>query len=346
LITTQAEVWFQSHFPDFQTLVFHPACGDYLQVPTLALRTCVKWLDSVRMERLINRHSFDVFFSPNHWPIYSHLALRCKQVMVVHDLKELKIWKHDSVAGAVQALCQAKKRRRQFVGSDAIVACSKFTKQDLLTFYPELAPERIHVVYNCVPLAEAAVCPPDFRAQHPYILYVNTLLRYKNVATLVRAFIRLKDHLPHDLVVVGRDTDYWTEEVYPLIVAAGVERRVIRLTGLSDESLRYLYEHAHLFVTPSLREGFGYTPVEAAMCQCPVISTLQESLPDVLTDWVHYYGPALDEGALADKIQDVLAHYPSPEERQATAEHFRRLYAPEAQERAIHQLLTAVAAER
>jgi glycosyltransferase involved in cell wall biosynthesis len=237
---------------------------------------------------------------------------------------------------------KARKRRRQFVGSDALVACSKFTKQDLLTFYPELQAEKIHVVYNCVPMAAASVCPTGFSAQRPYILFVNTLQRYKNVATLVRAFVRLKDRIGEDLVVVGKQTDYWQQEVYPLIVAAGMEQRVRRLEGLSDEELRYLYERAALFVTPSLREGFGYTPVEAAIYQCPVVSTIQESLPDVLGERVSYYYPAVDEQALADKMAAVLAHRPTPEQLADTAAYFQKKYAPEIQERAIHEILTGL----
>jgi glycosyltransferase involved in cell wall biosynthesis len=342
LIVDSAREFFRRNLPDFAVLVFRPTFHDYLRVPTLALRACVKWLDSVRMERLINPCHFDVYFSPNHWPIYGHLALNCKQAMVVHDLKELKIWRHDHWVSAVQSLFQSCKRRRQFMGNEALVACSKFTKQDLLTFYPEMSAEKIHVVYNCVPVAAASVCPTGFSAPRPYILFVNTLQRYKNVATLVRAFILLKERIGADLVVVGKPTDYWQQEVYPLIVAAGIEQRVQRLTGLSDEELRYLYEHAALFVTPSLREGFGYTPVEAAIYHCPVVSTIQESLPDVLGERVSYYYPAVDEQALADKIAAVLAHRPSPEQLADTAAYFQKIYAPEVQERAIHEILTGL----
>ncbi len=338
LIVNHAQEFFESNFADFKTLLFHPICREYIHVPTLPLRTCAKFIDSVRLEKVINRGHYDVFFSPNHWPIYGHLALNCKQVMVVHDLKELRIWKHDSIAESVQAMFKARKRKRQFDSCNTIIACSKFTKQDLLTTFPDMTPEKIQVVYNCVPLAHTSICPQNFN-ENQYILYVNTLQQYKNLATLVRAFILIKDKIKNNLVVVGKESDYWKEVVYPMIVAAGIEQRVIRIAGLSDEELRYVYEHSALFVTTSLCEGFGYTPIEAAIYKCPVISTIQDSLPDVTEGLVNYYYPALDENALADKMIEVFAHYPSTEKLGTISEHFKEIYAPQIQEHAIHQIL-------
>jgi glycosyltransferase involved in cell wall biosynthesis len=92
-------------------------------------------------------------------------------------------------------------------------------------------------------------------------------------------------------------------------------------------------------VTTSLCEGFGYTPIEAAIYKCPVISTIQDSLPDVTEGLVNYYYPALDENALADKMIEVFAHYPSTETLEAISEHFKEIYAPQIQEHAIHQIL-------
>jgi glycosyltransferase involved in cell wall biosynthesis len=261
--------------------------------------------------------------------------------MVVHDLKELKIWPHDSIYASLQAMLKAKKRKRQFDSCDAITACSKFTKQDLLTTYPDMSPEKIHVVYNSVTLAGTSVCPQNFK-EDQYLLYVNTLQPYKNVVTLVRAFILLKDQMKNNLVVVGKESDYWKEEVYPLIVAAGIENRVIRISGLGEEELRYVYEHSALFVTTSLCEGFGYTPIEAALYKCPVISTIQDSLPDVTEGLVNYYYPALDELALAEKIASVFSNYPSKEQLSALSEHYKEIYAPSNQERSIRKILETV----
>lgn len=52
---------------------------------------------------------------------------------------------------------------------------------------------------------------------------------------------------------------------------------------LSDEeNSPFCNRSADVFISPSLYEGFGYTPVEAAMCGTPVICTRETALPKLL----------------------------------------------------------------
>lgn len=83
------------------------------------------------------------------------------------------------------------------------------------------------------------------------------------------------------------------------------------MQNLSEEALKYLYEHAQLFISPSLREGFGYTPIEAAICKCPVICSRCEALPDTTQNKLIYYHPPQDTKALGDTIMHTLQNPPS-----------------------------------
>ena len=60
-----------------------------------------------------------------------------------------------------------------------------------------------------------------------------------------------------------------------------------------------------------MQEGFGRTPVEAALCEVPVISTKETSLPEATMNMVYYYEPPTDENALASRILDVLQNKPT-----------------------------------
>ena len=53
---------------------------------------------------------------------------------------------------------------------------------------------------------------------------------------------------------------------------------------MDDPSLPDLYRAATAFVYPSLFEGFGFPPVEAMACGCPVISSARGSLSDVIAN--------------------------------------------------------------
>jgi glycosyltransferase involved in cell wall biosynthesis len=67
---------------------------------------------------------------------------------------------------------------------------------------------------------------------------------------------------------------------------------------------------ARLFITTSLCEGFGYTPVEAALSGTEVISTMCGSLPEVTMNLVNYYYPATDYKELVKKIIELLQKEP------------------------------------
>ena len=56
----------------------------------------------------------------------------------------------------------------------------------------------------------------------------------------------------------------------------------IRFVGrVSDGELKALYEHARLFLFPSLTEGFGFPVLEAMSCGCPVIASDAGAITEV-----------------------------------------------------------------
>jgi len=60
--------------------------------------------------------------------------------------------------------------------------------------------------------------------------------------------------------------------------------RVVFTGKLRDEEIIELYNRSEFFVFPSLYEGFGFPPLEAMACGCPVIVSNVSSLPEVVGD--------------------------------------------------------------
>lgn len=110
----------------------------------------------------------------------------------------------------------------------------------------------------------------DLGLDRPYILFVSNIEPKKDLSTLLDAYNACANDLQADLVVAGRAA--WK-------CAAVVERlrhwngagRVKWLDYVPDDVLPALYQHAKLFVMPSVCEGFGMPILEAMAAGTPVL---------------------------------------------------------------------------
>ncbi len=140
-----------------------------------------------------------------------------------------------------------------------------------------------------------------------YILDLNAYIDKKNPMTLLKAFNLIKNNIKEDLVFCGgyKDENVFAE-MLNFIKKNDLNSRVKMLFRVSDEERNWLLTHASLFVTPSLFEGFGRTPVEAAICKIPVISTKKTSLFEATMGLCNYAENAKDEKELAALIKEKL----------------------------------------
>jgi glycosyltransferase involved in cell wall biosynthesis len=129
-----------------------------------------------------------------------------------------------------------------------------------------------------------------------YLLFVGTLFPYKNLKTLTDAFLRIKNQIPHSLVIVGRKQS----SAGPL----ARDERIVYVDYVPAEDLPLFYSYADMFIYPSLREGFGIPPLEAMACGTPVISSNGGSLPEVVGDAGLLFDPGDSEvlGGLILKV--------------------------------------------
>lgn len=116
----------------------------------------------------------------------------------------------------------------------------------------------------------------------PYILCVGQISPRKNVQSVLESFSIIKDKL-HDYQLVTVGGNGWDYDIIKhKINELDISDRVHFLGYVSDQSLRYLYENATVFIYPSLFEGFGLTILEAMATGCPVITSNKTSMPEIL----------------------------------------------------------------
>ena len=191
-----------------------------------------------------------------------------------------------------------------------IIAVSQSTKNDLL-HYLEIPDKQISPIYEGVNHTIFKPSLPPNNSAYPYILFVGSEHPRKNLPTLLRAFKRLKEQPRFKnlkLVKVGKaggpESDF-RGQTMEVINSLKLNREVIFTEAVSEEDLRAYYCGAECFALPSLYEGFGFPPLEAMACGCPVIISDSSSLPEVVGEAAIKVPPYDIEG-LAEALEKVL----------------------------------------
>lgn len=164
----------------------------------------------------------------------------------------------------------------------------------------------IYTVYNGVNNFWREFRDKDSNDLKPYIVYVGNVKPHKNLISLVKAFEKVKNEIPHNLVIIGKKEGFITGDQEVIKYAEKLQDR-IKFTGFVDnETLQGYIANAQALVFPSLYEGFGLPPLEAMACGCPVIVSNVASLPEVCGDAALYVDPYSPED-IAEKIKLLLS---------------------------------------
>jgi starch synthase len=231
-------------------------------------------------------------------------------VLTTHSLEPLRAWKAEQL-GSGYAL-SSWMERTAILDADAVIAVSKGTKEDILRAYPDVNPDRIHVIYNGIDLNEyqktadtTALTKYGVDPALAYVLFVGRITRQKGVTHLVEA-IR---YLPPDTQVVlcagAPDTPEIAAEMREKVEEArALNPKVVWIEKMvtKPEAIQ-LYSNASVFCCPSVYEPFGIINLEAMACCAPVVASATGGILEVVVDGVTGYLVPFD--------QDPVTTFPS-----------------------------------
>jgi glycosyltransferase involved in cell wall biosynthesis len=171
--------------------------------------------------------------------------------------------------------------------TDHLIAISQSTKNDLCQLVV-IEESKVSVVYpfapdHFKPQSNREATISKYHLPDPFILYVGTLERRKNISNLLRAFALLKQDpsIQHSLVLVGQP-GWLYDDIFQTLDQLNIKQDVMLLGYVPDEDLPGIYSCADLFVYLSHYEGFGFPVLEAMSCGTPVLSSNASSLPEVI----------------------------------------------------------------
>ena len=262
------------------------------------------WWSERHLARAAEKDAVDVLFSPAYT---CPLTSRRPRVTAVHDLSFFA-WPDDFTA--VDGI-----RRRLLVSaavraSSAVLACSDFTRREVVRVFPDAAARVVHV-----PLAGAEDLPPAppraeararLGARGPVILTVGAILNRRRLPVLLRAVSHLRRAWPHlQLEVVGDNRTHPPLDIEALVRELALEGAV-RVSGhVSDAGLAARYAAADVAVFLSEYEGFGLPALEAMGRGVPVVASRRPSLSEIFGAGALLVEPA-DEDAVAAAIDQIL----------------------------------------
>ena len=285
-----------------------------------------RWGRLVRYPRAVRRLRRDLRPDVTHVLDHSHANLLhacdpASSVITVHDVIPML-----SVVGELDFKVKPAVRHtfprklRLIERSAAVIAISESTKRSLLRFV-DLPADRVHVVHYGVSGGFSPDGPDGERAgvlarhgvdpSRRVVLHVCTRNRYKNSPALLHMLRRL----PDDFVLLRVGAELFDDE-RALAAELGVIGRVVDAGKVfGDDRLGAYYRAADVFAFPSTFEGFGWPPLEAMACGCPIVASDAASLPEVVGDAGVLVDPH-DHDALAAAVERLAAD-PGPWRRRS-----------------------------
>ena len=252
--------------------------------------------------RKLREEMFDVVVdSMSGLPFFTPLFTRKPKVAILYHSVKGIFFKEVSFPAALVS----------YLGEQAIsmiyknvqfITISESSREELISL--GLSPSKIAIIYSGV---DSSLFSRNYeKSDYPHIIYFGRLKRYKRLDLLIRAMKTLIKEVPDAKLTIAGSGDA-ENELMALVNGLGLESSVTFSGFIDEEEKAELLGSAWVFVTPSSKEGWGITVIEANACRTPCIAYdvpgLRDSVVDGKTGLLVERG---DVRVLAEAIVKVL----------------------------------------
>jgi glycosyltransferase involved in cell wall biosynthesis len=230
----------------------------------------------------------DLFHTPSFMvPIFGKRPL----LTTIHDLNHVVLSENYSI---FHRIYYSFFLARKVCKAAAVITVSQFSRNEILRYF-NLSPEKVRVIYNGIDdhfFAGDSIGEHDtgrfiekYELPEKYILSIGNRKPHKNVYRTVEAYCAGDFRYP--LVLLS--------EFDPALLEIAERKQkkhlIYFLRYVGRQEFPLVYSRAVAFVFPSLYEGFGFPPLEAAACGVPAVVARRASLPEVMRDAAIYVNP-------------------------------------------------------
>ncbi len=224
----------------------------------------------------------------------AHLLHGVPHVISAHSLEPLRPWKAEQLGGGYAVSSWVEKTA--YLGAQAVIAVSGGMRDDILRSYPDIDPNRVHVVHNGIdtqawrrndsPEAAADVRARGIDPDRPSIVFVGRITRQKGLPYFLKAARELPKDVQLVLCAGAPDTKEIMEEVSGAVAQLQKERDgVVWIEEfLPKPELSKILSFATTFICPSVYEPLGIVNLEAMACGAAVVGTATGGIPEVIVE--------------------------------------------------------------
>jgi starch synthase len=306
-----------------------PRAGAFVHQPDPALKGANPALSTLSADLVMANAAADATVVHSHtWytGMAGHLAALLHDVphvLTAHSLEPLRPWKAEQLGGGYRVSLWVE--RTAIEAADAVIAVSSGMREDVLSVYPALDPNRVHVVKNGIDTSAWYPAPPErgesvlaelgVDPSRPTVAFVGRITRQKGVPHLIAAAHRFDPEIQLVLCAGAPDTPEIAAEVSSAVQELASARSGVFWVQefLPIAKIREILSAATAFICPSVYEPLGIVNLEAMACGTAVVASDVGGIPEVVAEGVtgalvHYDAtdPAGFEAGLAEAVNALV----------------------------------------
>jgi len=220
------------------------------------------------------------------------------------------IFHHELARPLSEIAVRLEPRIYQIYKNSKIVTCSPSTKNDLVRL--GVSGEKVSVITPGIDDSFRQFEPDGRKFGDPTIVCISRFRRYKGLSYAIKSMRYVLKTIPRaKLIIVGNGDETDLKEEASRTSYHESIQILKRPPNRWNEEKRLLLSRAHLFLIPSIREGYGIVVIEANACGTPAIGWSVPGVQDSIIDGkTGSLVPFDDTVALADTIVKLLMGNP------------------------------------